>query len=195
MRNKIIAGLTTAVVAAAIGAPAANAQAVLPVPADPAIPAQPSTPTGTPTPELISPAQPGVPTNLQPAGPTAHIDPCTVKRSRNGKGYTYAACPVVADNVPFDSTVAISFQSNLKTFKPHTNATWSNQKGVLTLSSKGTPGMVAGQTTTIIGGVKFAFAGKSLAQVNKSLKVFIASASPNLAITAPIGFPHGLIGS
>jgi hypothetical protein len=172
-RNKILIGLTTAVAATAIAAPAAMAQEVIP-PAQPSPPTNITpapTPTPMPAPEIISPAQPVQPTNLQPQGAAVHIDSCKVAHSRHG--YAYAVCPVVAENVPYDSNVSVIYTSNLKTFKPRTNGTWSNGTGTLTLSSKGTPGMQPGQTTTVIGGVKFAFKGKTVAQVKKGLIVSI----------------------
>src|SRR5919201_5659758 len=131
MRNKIIAGLTTAVVAVAIAAPAAHAQAISP--------AEPATPT--PAAGTISPAQPTAPANLQPAGPSIRIGSCVVKHSHNGKGYTYAVCPINADNIPSGQSVTIRFKSSLKTFKPRTIATWANQSGTYTLANQdGMPG-------------------------------------------------------
>ena len=80
MRSKFLAGLTTAVAAVAIAAPAAHAQEVIP-------PAQPSAP-------LISPAQPA-----EPAAPTMGWgNKCTVTKSRHG--YVYATCPFLRQRHP-----------------------------------------------------------------------------------------------
>jgi hypothetical protein len=163
MRNKILIGLTTAVAATAIAAPAAMAQEVIP-PAQPSLPPI-VMPTPTPTPGIISPAQPATPTNLQPQGAAVHIDNGRIAHSRHG--YAYAVFPVVADNVPYNSSVSVIFSSKQETFKPRTNGSWSNRTGMLTLSSKGAPGVLPGQTTTVIGHVKLAFKGKSIAQLKK----------------------------
>lgn len=181
MRNKILIGLTTAVAATAIAAPAAMAQAIIP-PAQPSLPPI-VTPTPTPTPGIVSPAQPATPANLQPSGAAVHIDGCKVAHSRHG--YAYAACPIVATNVPYDSNVTVQFKSKLKTFKPRTNGTWSNQTGTLTLTSKGTPNLRPGQTTEVIGGVKFAFKGETQAQVKKDLVVWIEAGKRDY-ITSPL---------
>jgi hypothetical protein len=164
IRNKILVGLTAAAAATALSAPAAFAQ------------------------DIISPAQPSTPTNVQPQGAAVHIDSCKVARSSHG--YTYAVCPVVATNVAYNTTITVPFRSALTAFKPRTNGTWSTTTGALTLSSKGTPGMQPGQTTEVIGGLKFAYQGKSVAQVKKSLIVTIEAGKGDY-ITQPVAGASG----
>jgi hypothetical protein len=48
------------------------------------------------------------------------------------------------------------------------------------------PGQNPGTTSEIIGGMKFAFQGKSVAQVQKSLKVTITALTPGVTITQSV---------
>lgn len=193
--NKLVLGLTTAVAAVMVAAPVANAQ-VAPGTVTPIVsPSQPSTPLpvvppaqpSTPLP-VIPPAQPGVPTNLTPEGAAVHIDNFRVAHSRHG--YTYAVAPVVAKGVPYNTDVTVHYTSRLKTFKPRTAGSWRSQSGTLTLSSKGTPGLQPGQTTDVIGHLKFAFKGKTEAQVKKDLLIWIETGSGDY-ITQPISGAQG----
>jgi hypothetical protein len=188
-RNKILIGLTTVVAAGAFAAPAAMAQEVIP-PAQPSQPVVTPTPTPTPmpTPEIISPAQPAQPTNLQPQGAAVHIDNCKVARSPHG--YLYAVCPVVAQNVAYNSSVSVIYTSRLKTIKPRTSGSWAGQTGTYTLSSTGTPGLQPGQTTEVVGRLKFAFKDRNLAKVKKGLIVSIEIGKGGY-ITGPIAAATG----
>jgi hypothetical protein len=158
MHNKLLIGMAAALTAAAIAAPA-GAQSV-------------PAPSGT----------------QAATGPTVHIDRCTVKHSRNAKGFTYAYCPIVADGVPAGQSVTVKYQANLKTFNPGTNGTWSNASGKLTFASGGSlPGQAPGATGETISTIKLAFRGKSVAQVQKSLKVKITALTPGVTVTQSAG--------
>jgi hypothetical protein len=115
-----------------------------------AVPAQPQTPTGT-----AVPAQPQTPN-----GPLIAIKDCTVKQSRNAGGFVWASCSIVTTNIASADSPAVSFRSNLKPFNPHTSGSWSKQTGNLELGS--------------ITAIKFAYKGKTLSQVRKSLKVTLS---------------------
>lgn len=116
-----------------------------------AVPAQPETPTGS-----AVPAQPETPN-----GPLIAINNCTVKQSRNAGGFVWASCSIVTTNIASADSPAVSYRSNLKPFNPHTNGTWSKQSGKLDLGS--------------ISAIKFAYKGKTLSQVRKSLKVTLSN--------------------
>ncbi len=206
MDTKILTGLSTVAAALAVVSPAlaqdapsgaapttiSPAQPVAPTgtpvsPAQPSVPtgstvspAQPSTPGGS-SGTIISPAQPNAPAGVQP-GITAHIGSCTAKVSRHG--YTYAVCPVVVENAPYYRTIHLSFESDMKTFKPRTAGTWSSQSGTLKLSSGGS---LAGDTTTVTGNLKFAFPKASLASVQRNLKVTIGARSNSVFLSQPTG--------
>jgi hypothetical protein len=157
MHSKLLIGLATALTAAAIAAPA-GAQSV-------------PAPTGT----------------QAATGPTVHIRPCTITHSRNGKGFAWASCSIVADGVPYGQSVSLKYQSNLKTFNPGTYGKWRKASGTYALGNAGgLPGQNPGTTSEIIGGMKFAFQGKSVAQVQKSLKVTITALTPGVTITQSV---------
>jgi hypothetical protein len=156
MHSKILIGMTTALTAAAIAAPA-GAQTV---------PAPTATQATT--------------------GATIHIDTCTVEHSRNAGGFAYASCPLVA-TVPEGQSVTVRYRANLKTFKPGTNGTWSKQSGTFALANTGDmPGQTPGTVSEIIGGMKLAFRGRSVAQVQKSLKVKITAVTPGVTVTESV---------
>jgi hypothetical protein len=178
MNHRIVAGLTTAAAVLAIATPAV-AQVAPGATAPPTVsPAQPVAPGGTTTP-VVPPAQPAAPTNLQP-GITAHINGCVAKVSSHG--YSYAVCPVVVENMPYYQAVQFSFKSSMKTFKPRTSTSWSNQTGTLKLSSGGS---LAGDTTTVTGKLKFAFPKARLSTVERDLKVSISTTSSDVFVSQP----------
>ena len=108
----------------------------------------------------------------QPAatGPSVHINACKVAHSRNG--FTWASCAIVTNGLPAGTSAALQYHANLKTFKPRTNGTWSAQSGRLTLSG--------------IQNIKMAFPGKSVAQVQKSLKVTLSTSTPGVTVTQAV---------
>jgi len=110
----------------------------------------------------------------QAAGATIQIKPCVVKHSRNAGGFTYASCTVVSNDIPQGTSAAVQYKVNLKTFTPPTNGTWSKQTGTRTFAG------------SEIWGMKFAFKGKSVAQVQKSLKVTISTKSSGVTITQAV---------
>jgi hypothetical protein len=137
MGNKILIGMTAAVTAAVIGAPA---QAQTPAPA-----------------------------------PSVHVAPCHVAQSHNGKGYAWASCSVVG-NVPYGQAITVQYNLNLKTFTPPTYGKWAKQTGKFTLANNGgLPGQAPGTYRQMIGAMKFAIQGKTVAQVKKSLKITISA--------------------
>ena len=172
-RNTVLAGLAATVTALAIAGPAQAQQVISPgQPGTPVIsPAQPSTPTPPP----VSPAQPSAPSTISPAQPTGPLAGATVKFgdckvAHSSHGYTYAVCSIAADSIPYGQTIDVGYYSSLKTFKPHTNVKWGAQRGTLKLTND-TAGVTDGQPANVIGAVKLAFKGKSVAQVRKELVV------------------------
>ena len=174
MRSKILIGITTVVAAAAIGAPAAMAQEVIP-------PAQPSTPTGVPTPTPTPTPDPATPPSQPslPGNPNISMGTCTIAKSRHG--YVYAVCPVNAGFINAGQSVTVAYKSNLKVVKPRTVASWRNQAGHFTLTN------TTGSIDNLTGSMKFAFKDRSQAHVRKYLKVTISAVTPGIAITTPIG--------
>lgn len=138
---------------------------------------------------IAGPAQAQIPAPAA-SGPTLQINDCAVKMSKNGKGYPYASCTVVANNVPFGASVAVQYYANMKTSKPRTLGPWRGKNGTYTLANTGgLPGQVPGTTSTVTGGLKFAFAGKTLSQVRQNLKVVIATTTPGASVIDPIAVP------
>ena len=118
------------------------------------------------------------PTVVASAAPTVAIQPCSVQRSRNAGGFAWASCTVVADNLPA-STVGVSFKANLATFNPGTLGPWRKSSG--TLAFDGTQG------TNQMLSIKFAFKGRSVAQVRSRLKVTLSNATGGATIVAASG--------
>jgi hypothetical protein len=174
MRNKILIGITTVVAAAAIGAPSAMAQEVIP-PAQPSTPTGVPTPTPTPTPDNVTPpSQPSL-----PGSPSVSMGNCTIAKSRHG--YVYAVCQVNAGFINAGQSVTVAYKSNLKVIKPRTVASWRNQDGHYTLTN------TSDSTDNLTGALKFAFKDRSIAHAKRDLKVTISAVTPGIAITSPIG--------
>ena len=95
-----------------------------------------------------------------PTDPQIAINDCTLKQSRNAGGFVWAACSILTTNIASADSPAVSFRSNLKPFNPGTLGPWRRQTGSVEL----------GSITTI----KFAYKGKTLSQVRKSLKVTLS---------------------
>lgn len=91
------------------------------------------------------------------------ISPCHVKQERN-KQYSFAWCTIVSD-APAGVNTAVAVRSSMKPFKPNTGGSWSSQTRTLKFSGGGSQ----------IWGVKYAFKGKTPAQVRKSLKVTLSN--------------------
>lgn len=91
------------------------------------------------------------------------ISPCHVKQERNAQ-YSFAWCTVVSD-APAGVDTAVTVRSSMKPFKPNTGGSWSGQTRTLKFSGGGSQ----------IWGVKYAFKGKTPAQVRKSLKVTLSN--------------------
>jgi hypothetical protein len=179
MNRKLVVVLASAATALSASAPA-MAQ-VTPTPAPPVSPAQPASPGGT----VVPPSQPATPGTLQPPI-TAHIGSCVAKTST--RGYSYAVCPVVVENFPYDQSVLLSYSANMRTFTPRTHAAWNGQTGTLKLSSGGSE---AGDTTTITGKLKFAFPKAKLSTVKRDLKVTISARSASVFVSAPTAVVSG----
>lgn len=91
------------------------------------------------------------------------ISPCHVKQERN-KQYSFAWCTIVSD-APAGVNTAVTVRSSMKPFTPKNGGTWSSQTRTLKFSGGGSQ----------IWGVKYAFKGKTPAQVRKSLKVTLSN--------------------
>lgn len=91
------------------------------------------------------------------------ISPCHVQQERN-KQYTFAWCTITSD-APADVDTSVTVRSSMKPFKPNTGGSWSGQTRTLKFSGGGSQ----------IWGVKYAFKGKTPAQVRKSLKVTLSN--------------------
>lgn len=91
------------------------------------------------------------------------ISPCHVKQERN-KQYSFAWCTVVSD-APAGVNTAVTVRSSMKPFTPKSGGTWSSQTRTLKFSGGGSQ----------IWGVKYAFKGKTPAQVRKSLTVTLSN--------------------
>ena len=181
MSRTILGGLAATVAALAIAAPA-HAQEVIP-------PAQPSTPTGhrparaAADPDRHPDADAGHPARAagrRRTRPSASAERARVARSRHG--YTYAVCPVQADNVPSGQTVSISYRSSLNTFKPRTNVKWGGTTGTISLSNDS----VSGEPSNVTAAFKLAFKDKTVAQVRHELVVGCHRQHAAPAIIQPI---------
>jgi hypothetical protein len=101
---------------------------------------------------------------VNPNGPQIHIDTCSVKQM---KGYTSATCPLYAINMD-NQTVNVTVKSNMKNFEP---------KGFTSYlaAQTGTIGVPGNDKVYSVFPLKFAFKGKTPAQVRKSLRVTISN--------------------
>lgn len=91
------------------------------------------------------------------------ISPCHVKQERN-KQYSFAWCTVTSD-APAGVNTSVTVRSSMKPFTPKNGGTWSAQTRTLKFSGGGSQ----------IWSVKYAFKGKTPAQVRKSLKVTLSN--------------------
>jgi hypothetical protein len=122
---------------------------------------------------LIAPAPAPSSTAAAP-GATVTIDPCTVRRSRNAGGFTYAYCSIVTQ-APAGQAVSVRYRSNLATFKPAVpNGTYSPQTKTVAFSGGGD------QIQTI----KLAFRKLTVAQVTSRLKVTLSDAGGATIVNA-----------
>jgi hypothetical protein len=106
------------------------------------------------------------------------ISACHVKQERNDQ-YSYAWCTVTSE-APTGTNVSVKYRSSMSTFSPATAGTWSKQSGTVKFTGGGT------QLLTL----KFAFKGKTPAQVRKSLTVTLSGAQG-----AEIGASSARVGS
>jgi hypothetical protein len=101
--------------------------------------------------------------------PTIHGGPCQVRRSGEGKGFTFASCLISVDNAPQGKAIKVDYKSNLKTYNPHAEfGPWNKTAGSVRL--------VNGE----VEGVMFAFPNKTVAQVEKTFKLTLSSATPGV---------------
>jgi hypothetical protein len=100
------------------------------------------------------------PAGTAASGPQIAINNCTVKQSRNAGGFVWASCTIVTTNIASADSPAVSFRSNIKPFNPRTDGPWRNQSGSVELGS--------------ITAIKFAYKGKTISQVRKSLKITLS---------------------
>jgi hypothetical protein len=115
---------------------------------------------------VASPALAQSPSLGQSPTATIDIDHCHVKTSRNAGGFTWAYCPIVV-NAPGTGLVSVHYRSNLATFKPPTNGTWSAQSGTLKFTGGGDQLL----------NVALAFKKLTPAQVTSRLKVTLSNAT------------------
>jgi hypothetical protein len=102
--------------------------------------------------------------------PTIQGGPCQVRRSGEGKGFTFATCLIGVDNAPQGQTITVDYKSNLKTYNPHAEfGPWNKTTGSIKLDD--------GE----VRGVMFAFPNKSVAQVKKTFKLTLSTATPGVA--------------
>ncbi|MBJ7329415.1 MAG: hypothetical protein JHC95_05930 [Solirubrobacteraceae bacterium] len=108
---------------------------------------------------LISPQQASTPQN------TIHIDNCKVRKSYH-QSFVYAYCAIVTD-VAAGQKGSVQWKANMKTSQPkgETGITFQNQTGTYKFG--------AGSEVWNVG---FAFQGKTVAQVEKSLRVTLSNA-------------------
>jgi hypothetical protein len=92
---------------------------------------------------------------------TVSVDNCTVRRSRNGGGFTYFYCAVSSDTMPGGSG-SVRYTVNLPVFTPRSGGTWSKKTGTVTV----------GAGPQVIN-LKFA-TRRSVAQVRSSLRVTLS---------------------
>ena len=124
----------------------------------------------SPSPSVVAPA-PATQQNAADA-PQLHVD--TIKVQTSKRGYVIATVPLTAINMG-KQTVYVQVHSNLKTFEPVTGGEFSGQTGIV-----GVPGN--GKVYKVYS-MRFAFNGKSGAQVRKSLKVSISNPTGGAVIT------------
>ena len=127
--------------------------------------------------QIIAP--PPAPAPVAAAAPTIALAPCTIVKSRNHGGFTYASCTITADNLPAQGDVSVQYRSNLSTFNPGTLGPWRRSSGTL--------GFDGSQGSNEILSIKFAFKGRTVAQVRKALKVTLSQATGGATIVAPTG--------
>lgn len=100
-----------------------------------------------------------------PPAPEVSISDCQVKQERN-KTFSYAWC-TVDTSAPAGTNISVRYRSSMATFKPPTGGTWSPQTRTIAFTGGGE------QILTL----KFAFKGKTPAQVRKNLKVTLSNAT------------------
>jgi hypothetical protein len=104
--------------------------------------------------------------------PQIHLGPIKVQTSK--RGYVIASVPLSAINMG-KQTVYVNYRSNLKAFEPATGGEFSATSGKLGVPGDGKVYKVYTQ--------RFAFSGKTAAQVRKSLKVTISNPTGGAVIT------------
>jgi len=104
--------------------------------------------------------------------PQIHLSPIKVQTSK--RGYVIASVPLTAINMG-KQTVYVNYRSNLKAFEPATGGEFSGTSGRLGVPGDGKVYKVYTQ--------RFAFSGKTAAQVRKSLKVTISNPTGGAVIT------------
>jgi hypothetical protein len=119
----------------------------------------------------VSPAQPAT-----PAGAAVSISHLKILHSRNAGGFTWATVTVTATNMTGQS-FQLAYKSNMKTFQPATNGGWRKSTGTIAFS-----GAAGGNETAAF---KFAYKGRSLAQVKKSLKIAFTNPGGGATLTNP----------
>ena len=96
------------------------------------------------------------------AQPVVSIDDCTVKRSRNAGGFTWAYCPVVVDPINTEETVTVRYHVNLRTYRPLN--VYDARSGTLRFPADSS-----------LQNIKFAFRNLSVSQVRARLRVTLSS--------------------
>jgi hypothetical protein len=94
------------------------------------------------------------------ASSTIHINNCTVKKSRNAGGFTYAYCAIVATG---SGSISVKYTSNLPTYAPLANADYGPQSKTISLPGGG------------IQNIKLAFKKLTVSQVTAKLKVTLSN--------------------
>jgi hypothetical protein len=121
--------------------------------------------------QAVNPAQPAA-----PAGAQVKISNLKVLHSRNAGGFTWATVTISTTNMTGQS-FQLTYKSNMKTFQPGTPGPWRTSTGVLGFS-----GAAGGNETSAL---KFAYKGRSLAQVKKSLKIAFTNPGGGATLTNP----------
>ena len=93
---------------------------------------------------------------------TVSVDNCTVRRSRNGGGFTYFYCAVSSDTMPGGSG-SVKYTVNLPVYTPRSGGTWSKQTGTVQV----------GAGPQILN-LKFAVRNRSVSQVRRTLRVTLS---------------------
>ncbi|MDA0179404.1 hypothetical protein OJ997_03780 [Solirubrobacter phytolaccae] len=111
---------------------------------------------------------------------TVSAGKCKVRYSDDtGKRFTYAQCVINVSDLAAGQTVKVNYESNLKTFNPHSEiGPFRGQTGTVGFSN------VDGQgPADLTQAIQIAFKNQSVAQIKKQLKVTLSSPTKGVVVS------------